>query len=690
MSVFASENISNGNITTINNVDNENSSNVENSNSEANESTAVVENLATDEKEPKADEADHKTSDSDSVITDIKEAESDVESSVENITIIDALEDFKENGVEAISDTKDNESKKLDKKKKTIGDNAEYAIENIEEVLEDDVEADPADEDTNEYIAEEDEVDFDVDNDNSDEKSSTPKKKGKRNYNVKLSGDVRARIVQYANSLGGFFESPYVRGGMTLAWQCCAYVNQVWWDVFGVDLYSISESAKNTFSEDGESAYEFFERVGVKSGDVIYTRYQKIKKNKRGGVLRDKNGDPVKTMGQHFVVVLDYDEEYIWYTDGYESRTRGFVVSSIDKKIKYSDSKYFRNVGGAYSDIDGAYYAKAGKRGTRFRYYRLPEYVWNRAGGDTTGKYDVSGENNRLRSMAVLSATESTEVLGGAGDLWIAGLDNDGYEYNGGEITPDVEVYDNFKLIDKEEYVVEYTNNVDAGEATVWVSKITEPIYTISANFIIRPYDLAAHYNSENPEESDIIVKMPEVVKTGAFESIKPLVTCTVSVNSISENNISENSISENDIDEDNSNSSEDIIDEENTGEVGAVDGDISEDITGEDSSGDAEIVEDEVIYNKIRLVNNKSCEFTYIYEGSDTELDNDLDSANANNEKLTVLIEGIGNFTGSIYVETDVKAVSKPKSMAEREEQIKKNRADSRKREIRNRLRNR
>ena len=478
--------------------------------------------------------------------------------------------------------------------------------------------------------------------------NTTQKKKGKRIYNAKLSGDVRARIVQYANSLGGFFESPYVRSGMSLAWQCCAYVNQVWWDVFGVDLYAISDSSKNTFSYDGETAYEFFERVGVKSGDVIYTRYQKIKKNKRGGIMRDKNGVPVKTMGQHFVIILDYDEENVWYTDGYESRTRGFVISSIDKKVKYSDSKYFRNVGGAYADIDNAYYAKAGKRGCRFRYYRLPEYIWQRAGGDSdntkTEKAAKDRNENRLKSMATLSATESTEVMGGVGNLWISGIDEDGYEYNGEEITPAVKLYDNFRLVDEEDYVVEYSDNVNAGNATVWVSRITEPMGTISANFVIKPYDLEAHFNSENEEESDINVKMPSVVKDGDFDKLKPLVTCNLFLEnengatelSDDENTISENTISENAISE-NSNSFE-------------------------------------IPKTKIeRLKNNKSCVFTY------------PDSAEFQDGKLTIYIEGIGNFTGKIAVTSDVTLTGM--NTEEKMEKTKERRALSRKEEIHRRL---
>lgn len=672
MSVFASENNESSDVITAN-AENE-TENVETNESETdgtdiNENKSDTNNTEISSADNNTENNNLKQENSDSSVVEIENIEPEASSSDGNITILEALEDIKENGVLPLGDENNKSTKKVG-----LTQNANGNENDVVEILQADENDDDADEDAIENIGEDEDSDSDDNDDATESKEHTYKKKGKRNYNIKLSGDVRARIVQYANSLGGYFESPYVRSGMTLAWQCCAYVNQVWWDVFGVDLYSISESAKNTYSEDGESAYEFFERVGVKSGDVIYTRYQKIKKNKRGGVLRDKDGNPVKTMGQHFVVVLDYDEDYIWYTDGYESRTRGFVVSSIDKKIKYSDSKYFRNVGGSYADIDGAYYARAGKSGTRFRYYRLPEYVWLRAGGDSydssrdgsvNAKGDASSVNseksavaNRLRSMAVLSATESTEVMGGVGDLWIAGLDVDGYEYNGGEITPNVEVYDKFKLVDPEEYVVEYTDNVDAGDATVWVTRITEPMGTISANFIIKPYDLEAHYNGENPDESDVTVKMPSGIKLRNLNSVKPLVTCVVSGNSISENTVDMDvEPSEDDIEAD-------TIDIESDDEITHV--------------------------RTLRLVNNKSYVVTYINEETGMCIDAASDDLYGENKKLTVLIEGTGNFTGTIAVTADVKAVPNQKSAKEKEVQVKKSRELSRKREIHNRLRNR
>ena len=346
-------------------------------------------------------------------------------------------------------------------------------------------------------IVDDDEDSLDEDDDARDY-SGTGSSTGKLGNGVKLSGDVKERIMQYVNSLDGHFTSPYKRGGTAVAWQCCAYVNQVWKRVFGVDLYSIPAANSNKFSYNGESAYEFFERVGLKTGDVIYTRYQKYKKNSKGGYVYDKKGNLVKTMGQHFVIVLDYDEDYVWYTDGYESSTRGFVISAKNKKVKYSESKYFRNLGGAYANIEGAYYALAGKKGTRFRHYSVPENVWKKAGGDKSGKWYVS-------------------------ELSIKGLSDDGYEYSGSRIRPVVNVYDNGELlVEGRDYALRYENNLDAGTATVWVRGNDRHKGTVSGNYVIKPYDLKKHFGSEWGVKDIVVYEKNKEQKE------KPLVECQV------------------------------------------------------------------------------------------------------------------------------------------------------------------
>lgn len=481
---------------------------------------------------------------------------------------------------------------------------------------------------------------------------------------MKNQTKVKKAIVDYADNLEGHFTSPYRKNGRAVAIQCCAYVNQVWHDVFGTDLYSLAGSATDKYSYDGESAYEFFERVGLKTGDVIYTRYQKTKKNSRSVVVTDKNGNPIKTMGQHFLIILDYDEEYVWYTDGYESRTNGFVVSSINRKVKYEDSKYFRNVSGSYADIEGAYFERAGKRGTRYRYYRLPESKWVKIGGkadilkaqrdarkaevearieaakkkaaenaknaasetpDESKNPDEDIDNNRDKeaweyTIEEISANKAArepkfksfdeiaeEWTGDEGDLWISGLENLDLEHDGEIKEPEIRVFTGIKCLEKDtDYTVEYTDNLNAGIATVWIKG--QGKYrrrAISENFIIRPYDLEAHY-----EEGNVLVKPVTLKATGRKRRGKPIVKCMISMNSVSSNSIKEEDFIE--------------IEDEPSNNIEETDG---------------------IEWKLLRLKAGRSCVYAY----------NDV-TENAYIEPSDIpyyiYIEGMGNFTGVIKVE--------------------------------------
>ena len=54
---------------------------------------------------------------------------------------------------------------------------------------------------------------------------------------------VSRAIRDYVTSLGGTHPTPYVKGGMAMAWGCCAFVNLVWLRVFGKDTYDAQPEA---------------------------------------------------------------------------------------------------------------------------------------------------------------------------------------------------------------------------------------------------------------------------------------------------------------------------------------------------------------------------------------------------------------------------------------------------------------
>lgn len=57
---------------------------------------------------------------------------------------------------------------------------------------------------------------------------------------------VLEAINSYVDSLNGKFKSPYLHNGIAYAWQCCAFVNSVWKNIFGVDYYDDACTVQNS------------------------------------------------------------------------------------------------------------------------------------------------------------------------------------------------------------------------------------------------------------------------------------------------------------------------------------------------------------------------------------------------------------------------------------------------------------
>ena len=179
---------------------------------------------------------------------------------------------------------------------------------------------------------------------------------------------IRKVIIAYAESLGGTFMSPYYKGGQAVSIQCCAYVNQVWKHVFGKDIYDTG--VMTTTSHEGETIYNFLERTGARSGDILYVRYWKVKKN---------------DWSSHFMILLDYDETGVYVTDGYETDEGKFVVWRINKKAVYGTSNFFKKTGSDRDKPNSRHWT--GKNGSFFKLYRMRQEEWCAVANSTYEEY---------------------------------------------------------------------------------------------------------------------------------------------------------------------------------------------------------------------------------------------------------------------------------------------------------------
>ncbi len=168
---------------------------------------------------------------------------------------------------------------------------------------------------------------------------------------------IKKVIIAYAESLGGTFRSPYYKGGKAVSIQCCAYVNQVWKHVFGKDIYD--PGIMTTNSHEGETIYNFLSRTEARAGDILYVRYWKASKNK---------------WSSHFMILLGYDENGVYVTDGYETDDGVFLVWRIDKKAIYSQSNFFKTSGSDKDKKGSMHYS--GKDGSFFKLYRMSQEEW--------------------------------------------------------------------------------------------------------------------------------------------------------------------------------------------------------------------------------------------------------------------------------------------------------------------------
>lgn len=145
------------------------------------------------------------------------------------------------------------------------------------------------------------------------------------------SNNPRVKAInKYVKSLKGSFNPVFKIDGKVRSWQCCAFVDHVWRNAFGITRwdkekqYTVVNSNKKI---GGKRIYEFLKNNNAQPGDIIWCHDPSYAK--------DYNIT-------HFMVVLGYDENGVVVSDGYEKNGKGIVWKN-NQRVSYTGdhSKYF-------------------------------------------------------------------------------------------------------------------------------------------------------------------------------------------------------------------------------------------------------------------------------------------------------------------------------------------------------------
>ena len=137
------------------------------------------------------------------------------------------------------------------------------------------------------------------------------------------------------------------------------------------------------------------------------------------------------------------------------------------------------------------------------------EFTISRESGEAIGTYDITfdGETEQGNYTVTFTGGTFTIVPASIDEPYVAFVDGAQY-YDGTEKTPGVEVYFGTTPIPETEYTVEYSDNIDAGWATVTITNV-EGNYVVNCTeqFLIWPKDITVtadevtkQYGDEDPE----------------------------------------------------------------------------------------------------------------------------------------------------------------------------------------------
>lgn len=129
---------------------------------------------------------------------------------------------------------------------------------------------------------------------------------------------VANTIVNYISSNHKAFKSSY--GGK--AWGCWAFCNYVWKGVFGKDYFANTHTGASSGVET-KDIYGFLTKNNAKAGDILWCGTSNFSVT-------------------HNMIILAYDSEGLWLSDGTETGT----LWHNNARISYNDKTYARYFGG--------------------------------------------------------------------------------------------------------------------------------------------------------------------------------------------------------------------------------------------------------------------------------------------------------------------------------------------------------
>lgn len=164
--------------------------------------------------------------------------------------------------------------------------------------------------------------------------------------NEDVKNAVISKIVDYADQNLKEFDTTYKDSSNVNRYQCMAYCQYIWKGVFGFDYGNTEKYSKNPakaytyYTYTTDKAFVEFLNANATPGDMLYGKYN------------DK---------QHNVILLDWNEEGYWISDGYSSGT----MWHNNQFISYSSSEFT-----SYFNKDGIY-----------KLYHINEDVYRAASG---------------------------------------------------------------------------------------------------------------------------------------------------------------------------------------------------------------------------------------------------------------------------------------------------------------------
>ena len=151
------------------------------------------------------------------------------------------------------------------------------------------------------------------------------------NYNVSNGSNPRVKAINtYVKSLKGRFNPVFKINNKVRSWQCCAFTDSIWKNVFGISRWDKNKKFTIINSKKkigGKKIYQFLKETNAQPGDIIWVHDPSYAENYNI---------------THYMILMGYDENGLIITDGYEKNGKGIVWKNNQRVSFTGDhAKYF-------------------------------------------------------------------------------------------------------------------------------------------------------------------------------------------------------------------------------------------------------------------------------------------------------------------------------------------------------------